>query len=63
MIIFTDGREQKDRPFKMVTNSQSQASLALGYVLYLSLDLGVSDFLEIYFKENNEMTQRKLGSL
>lgn len=63
MIIFTDRREQKGRQFKMVTNFQNQSSLALGYVLYLSLDLGVSYFLEIYFKENNEMTQWKLGSL
>lgn len=57
MIIFTNGREQKYSQSKIVTNSLNHACLALGCVLYLSLDMGVSDFLEIYFKEYNEMTQ------
>ena len=35
----------------------NHAQLALGNVLYLTLDMGVSEFLGIYFKENNEMTQ------
>lgn len=57
MIIFTNEREQKCSQYQMVTNSLNHASLALGCVLSLSLDTGVSDFLEIYFKEYNEMTQ------
>lgn len=47
----------------MAANSLNHAQLAVGCVLYLSLDMGVSDFLGIYFKEKNEMTQWKLGSL
>lgn len=63
VISFTDGREQKYRPSRRAANSLNHAPLALGCVLYLSLDTGVSDFLGIYFKENNEMTVKTWLSL
>lgn len=62
-IILTNEREEKYRQSKMVAYSLNHGQLAVGCVLYLSLDMGVSDFLGIYFKGKNEMTQWKLGSL
>lgn len=62
-IIFTNERALKYRRPKMAADPLKHSQLAGGCVLYLSLDMGVSDFLGIYFKEKNEMTQWTLGSL
>lgn len=63
VIILTNWREQKQRQSKMVANSLNHAHLALRCVFYLSLIWVHLIFLGIYFKENNEMSQWKLGSL